>query len=123
MNEPSSARSNGRFRTIYQEAYAHGRSASDLNPIQRRSLRRSRPPAAETIPLLLLWVGITIPTWAQSSPCRITSMTHANGNMILHWTNGAAPYQLQTRTNLMALWENVGSQTSLCCATNTVSGK
>ena len=42
--------------------------------------------------------------------------------MIIHWTNGSAPYQVQMQTNLMALWENVGGQTTLCCTTNSLQG-
>ena len=63
-----------------------------------------------------------MPVWAQSGPCRLTSLTPANGKMILRWTNGTPPYQVQMQTNRTALWENVGSQTFLCCATNTMSG-
>src|ERR1043166_7412086 len=76
---------------------------------------------AIVLPFLLLAAG-NLAVWSQIGPCRITGITPANGKVIIHWTNGSAPYQVQMQTNLMALWENVGGQTTLCCATNTLHG-
>ena len=71
---------------------------------------------------MLLSPTMVVPIPAQTAPCRLISLTPANGKMILRWTNGTPPYQVQMQTNRTALWENVGSQTFLCCATNAMSG-
>ena len=41
------------------------------------------------------------------------TLTRQNANLVLSWTGGVAPYQVQSTTNLASpVWQNVGGPTS-----------
>jgi hypothetical protein len=54
-------------------------------------------------------------------PISITSVRRQGGNIVLAWSGGLAPFQVQTSTNLTSgIWANAGAQTSLQTWTNAV---
>ena len=116
------ARSEGPFRTNTPKARTDLPGFGKLATRNGKGIRLTRLCEPAALALLLFSTTLALPSQAQSGPCRVTSITPANGKVIIHWTNGAPPYQVQMQTNMMALWENVGPQTTLCCATNLVRG-
>jgi hypothetical protein len=55
-------------------------------------------------------------------PVRITTVSKDAANIIITWSGGTPPYQLQRRNSLSSgSWENVGSATSNTQATDTLS--
>jgi hypothetical protein len=52
----------------------------------------------------------------------ITSIVRSGSNVIISWSYGVPPFQLQTKTDLNGSWSNVGSLTTNRTATVPISG-
>jgi len=63
-------------------------------------------------------------TWEYGLPeLRLTGIERQPDGMVIQWTGGAPPYQLQSRTNLNAGdWQDLGSPTDQTSATNPPTG-
>jgi hypothetical protein len=55
------------------------------------------------------------------APFQITSVELANGQLLIAWTGGKPPYQIQSSSNF-ATWQNFGAPTSGLTATLPASG-
>ena len=49
-------------------------------------------------------------------PPRIVGVTKVGGNVVLSWAYGNPPYQLQYKTTLNGIWNNLGPATSSTAA-------
>jgi hypothetical protein len=54
-------------------------------------------------------------------PLKITGITCKSGLVIVNWTNGAAPFQVQCCTRLGGVWQDVGGTTSGFSQTNILT--
>ncbi len=76
-------------------------------------------PTTHLITTAMLWLAVTTAGLASgdTSPPSITSLSVANGQVTVSWTNGVPAYQLQKSTSLWQGWENVGSPTNVTSLT------
>src|SRR5688572_24243968 len=99
----------------------NGSSDSALN--QRATCQQFR------LGFLLSVFGV-LPCQAQSEALRMTEITPppsaaiaaGNGVVIVSWTGGTAPFQVQCRTNFAGNWRDVDGITYANSQTNIVSG-
>src|SRR5881396_3245670 len=54
-------------------------------------------------------------------PLRLTKITPKAGLVIVNWTNGTAPFQVQCCTKLGGTWQDVGGKTSAFSQTNVLT--
>src|SRR5436309_11564311 len=84
------------------------------------SLRSLRPLAAKLGPGLLAGLAV-LPCGAATQQPKLTKIAPKAGLVIVNWTNGTVPFQVQCCTRLGSTWQDVGGKTSAFSQTNILA--